>query len=147
MNNLMRIEDGFIFFETDEVYKSGEIYELFNYKIEIVYYMEYSLQPKYDIVKAKIIGKVIDDKTKEDNNVDWKTRLLIETEELADKIHKLEDFIRAEKFYTLERIEKDLLYEQLQTMLSYIQILGKRLEYHGLDFYSFHKKGDNKWTK
>lgn len=66
---------------------------------------------------------------------DFKVRLLDETKELASKLHKLQDYMRTEPFYFLGRVEKDLMYEQERTMNAYIQILGKRLDIHGIGFY------------
>lgn len=63
----------------------------------------------------------------------YQERMVKEARELADKIHKLEDFMRTDKFYNLIRSKKDLMYEQLQAMLTYIHVLGKRLELEGID--------------
>lgn len=57
-----------------------------------------------------------------------KTRLKLETTELANKVNKLNDFMRTKEFYNLDRINKDLLYEQHEHMLKYLQVLGKRCE-------------------
>ena len=59
---------------------------------------------------------------------DFEIRLIEETEELAQKTNKLNDFMRTQKFYELPRPHKDLLYEQYHAMLNYLQVLGKRLE-------------------
>lgn len=59
---------------------------------------------------------------------DFKDRLNIETHELMTKTNKLGDFMRTKDFYDLQRIDKDLLYEQYHAMLNYLQILGKRCE-------------------
>ncbi len=48
--------------------------------------------------------------------------------ELASEIHDLEDFMRTKQFYLFPREEKDLLYDKLHAMLSYIQVLGKIAE-------------------
>jgi len=48
--------------------------------------------------------------------------------------------MRTEKFPTLNRVDKDLLYDQYHAMLTYLQILGKRCELHKIalnDSYSF----------
>jgi len=55
-------------------------------------------------------------------------RLLVETQELAIKTNKLNDFMRTQKFVDLDRENKDLLYSQSRLMNEYLQILGKRLE-------------------
>lgn len=59
---------------------------------------------------------------------DWKIRIKEETLELAEKVNKLQDFMRTEMFYKLPRVDKDLLYAQLKSMLDYLQTLGKRCE-------------------
>jgi|TARA_R110000737_G_C14425615_1_gene458671 hypothetical protein len=58
----------------------------------------------------------------------FKERLLIETQDLAEKINKLNTFMATKMFMVLNRKDKDLLYEQQRTMSVYLQILGKRLE-------------------
>ena len=72
--------------------------------------------------------------TKEKFNMDFKTRLLDETRELAIKLNKLNEFMASDKFIELDRENKDLLYEQQRTMSTYLQILGKRLELLGIEF-------------
>jgi hypothetical protein len=54
-------------------------------------------------------------------------RLLIQTQDLAEKINKLNAFMATTDFVALCRIDKDLLYEQQRAMSVYVQILGKRL--------------------
>lgn len=71
---------------------------------------------------------------------DWKVRLKEETLVLAAKLNRLGDYMRTEKFPTLNRVDKDLLYDQYHAMLTYLQILGKRCELHKIalnDSYSF----------
>tara|TARA_R110000787_G_scaffold87151_1_gene185765 strand:- start:11148 stop:11366 length:219 start_codon:yes stop_codon:yes gene_type:complete len=58
----------------------------------------------------------------------FKERLLIETQDLAEKINKLNTFMATKMFMVLNRKDKDLLYEQQRAMSVYLQILGKRLE-------------------
>ena len=65
---------------------------------------------------------------------DFKQRLLEETQELATKLNKLNEFMASETFIKLSRVEKNLLYNQVATMNSYIQILGTRLEYYNIEF-------------
>lgn len=65
--------------------------------------------------------------------MDWKDRLKNEAEELRIKINKLHEFMKTREFYKLNRIDKDLLYEQFHAMLNYLQILGKRLELHKIE--------------
>ncbi len=66
--------------------------------------------------------------------MNFKDRLLLETQELADKLNKLNYFMSSELFLGLSRVEKDLLYEQSRLMNSYVQVLGKRLEFYGVKF-------------
>jgi hypothetical protein len=65
---------------------------------------------------------------------DWKQRLLDETREEATKLNKLNEFMAGDVFPTLSREEKDLLYEQVRIMNSFVQVLGKRLEHYGIKF-------------
>jgi hypothetical protein len=57
-----------------------------------------------------------------------KERLVIETNELIDRLNKLNKFRATDEFYHLDRDNKDLLYEQNILMTKYLQVLGKRLE-------------------
>lgn len=57
-----------------------------------------------------------------------KGRLLLETQELAEKLNKLNQFMATDAFPLLVRKDKDLLYSQQRTMSKYVQILGQRLE-------------------
>lgn len=61
-------------------------------------------------------------------------RLLKETQELAEKTNKLNDFMRTNAFVELDRKNKDLLYSQSRTMNKYLQILSKRIELLGEQF-------------
>ena len=54
-----------------------------------------------------------------------KERLGKELVELAVKVNRLNDFMRTESFYSLDRVNKDLLYEQYR-YVEILQILGKR---------------------
>lgn len=63
-----------------------------------------------------------------------KDRLSKEINNLINKINKLGDFIRTNAFYNLDRINKDLLYEQYHAMLTYLQVLGKRAEINNIKF-------------
>jgi hypothetical protein len=65
---------------------------------------------------------------------DFVTRVLIEAQELSEKLNKLNLFMGSAKFPQLTRVEKDLLYEQQRAMSTYVQILGKRLEFYGIQF-------------
>tara|TARA_R110000851_G_scaffold143106_2_gene281939 strand:+ start:639 stop:857 length:219 start_codon:yes stop_codon:yes gene_type:complete len=64
----------------------------------------------------------------------FKERLLIETQDLAEKINKLNTFMATKMFMVLNRKDKDLLYEQQRAMSVYLQILGKRLERLNIKF-------------
>jgi hypothetical protein len=66
--------------------------------------------------------------------MDWKDRLLEETQELADKLNKLNQYMASPSFLELDRENKDLLYWQNRTMTTYVQVLGKRLEHNGIKF-------------
>lgn len=65
---------------------------------------------------------------------DWKQRLLIETQETAGRLNKLNAFMAGEVFPTLPREDKDLLYSQQRTMSKLVQTLGKRLERANVQF-------------
>jgi hypothetical protein len=64
---------------------------------------------------------------------EYKIRLIEETKELATKTNKLNDFMKTNFFYKLPRNKKDLLYEQYQLMVSYLRVLGLRLELEEID--------------
>lgn len=62
----------------------------------------------------------------------WRERLEIETLDLKDKVNALHAYMETMFFYDLTREDKDLLYAQYHAMLTYLQILGKRCELHGI---------------
>lgn len=62
----------------------------------------------------------------------WQQQLKDETQDLAAKTNKLQNYMRTEQYYLLTRNEKDLLYMQLHAMLTYLEVLGKRCEYYGV---------------
>jgi hypothetical protein len=66
--------------------------------------------------------------------VEQKTRLLAETQEIAERLNKLNTFLASDVFPKLPREDKDLLYSQQRVMSKYVQILGKRLERAGQQF-------------
>lgn len=76
--------------------------------------------------------------------MNFKERLKNETLELAERYNKLQDFMRTQDFYELDRVAKDLLYEQAHHMLSYLQVLGKRCELLDVKLYV---KGEIKWKR
>ena len=55
-------------------------------------------------------------------------RLTEETVYEADKLNKLNAFMKTDKFIRLPREKKDLLYEQQRVMSRFVQILGRRVE-------------------
>jgi len=61
-------------------------------------------------------------------------RLLIEAQELAEKLNRLNDSMRTQAFVNLDRQNKDLLYKQSRLMSEYLQVLGQRLEILGEKF-------------
>ena len=65
----------------------------------------------------------------------WQERLRDETKELAERLNRLQDYMRTPAFYNLPRVDKDLLYSQYHAMLSYLQILGQRCELHNIMLY------------
>lgn len=64
----------------------------------------------------------------------YKQRLLDETREEAGKLEKLNTFMSGPIFPTLTRVEKDLQYDQVIVMTRFVQILGKRLEFYGIEY-------------
>lgn len=68
----------------------------------------------------------------------YQERVLEEARFEANKLKKLNEFMSSDKFTTLSRIEKDLQYEQVIVMNRFVQVLGKRLEFYGIEF--SHKK-------
>lgn len=73
---------------------------------------------------------------------EFKERILEETQELAEKLNKLNRFMESKGFLKLDRENKDLLYEQNRAMSLYLQILGKRLEILGVKFSHKKEKGE-----
>ncbi len=67
-------------------------------------------------------------------NPEQRARLLLETQETADRLNKLNAFMGSDAFPKLPRKDKDLLYSQQRVMSKYVQILGKRLERAGEQF-------------
>lgn len=77
-------------------------------------------------------------------NDDYITRMVNQAKQLADKLHKLQDFMRTEKFYELPREKKRYMYKQSNIMLQYLEVLGERLELENVDLtdYKFFDKSD-----
>lgn len=55
-------------------------------------------------------------------------RLISERKELDGKIEKLETFIKGDVFAGLEKEDRTLLHEQLDSMRQYSYLLGKRFD-------------------
>lgn len=58
---------------------------------------------------------------------DFKKRLIVERDELDDKIAKLGSFIGSPRFKDLDELNKDLLVAQWGVMRQYSDILNKRI--------------------
>lgn len=61
-----------------------------------------------------------------------KYRLKHETEDLAVRYNKLQDFMKTGDFYSLDKVQMDLLYDQDKAMLKYLQILRIRCGINGI---------------
>ena len=59
---------------------------------------------------------------------DVKKRLIIENNELLEKINKLENFINSDAYIKLDEYNKAMLTLQFQTMKTYSKILTIRIE-------------------
>lgn len=64
----------------------------------------------------------------------YQERLLEETRRESSDLNKLNIFMAGDFFLTLGREKKDLMYDQVRTMNTKVQILGKRLELEGIQF-------------
>lgn len=61
---------------------------------------------------------------------DWKIKMIDEFKELVDRIEKLEIFAHENlKFRKLNKIERDLFLEQLNSMTTHLDALKDMLEY------------------
>lgn len=58
---------------------------------------------------------------------DFKKRLIVERDELGDKIAKLESFIESPRFENLDKRNGDLLIAQRDAMRTYFVILNVRI--------------------
>lgn len=67
-------------------------------------------------------------------NIELNDRLLVETQQLANRFNRLNTFMHSKMFNTLSRSEKDLMYKQQRAMSKYLQILGQRLSSRGVTF-------------
>ena len=57
-------------------------------------------------------------------------RMIIEKDELQDKVTKLENFINGEKFKELKGLEHVYLKEQLKFMKGYLSVLRQRINFY-----------------
>ena len=57
-------------------------------------------------------------------------RMIVEKNELQDKVTKLENFINGEKFKELKGIEQVYLKEQLKFMKGYLSVLRQRINFY-----------------
>lgn len=87
------------------------------------------------MTRKEYLALIEEPSNNDDPSKEWMDRLRNETLDLADKVNKLQDFMRGMLFYKLPRELKDLQYAQLKAMLDYLQILGKRCEYHNIELY------------
>lgn len=62
---------------------------------------------------------------------DAKKRVQEELLELGEKASKLVKFMSTEKYFNLSKDMRYLMYDQLRTMIDYINILHRRLEIWG----------------
>ena len=57
-------------------------------------------------------------------------RMIVEKDELQDKVTKLENFINGEKFKELKGLEQVYLKEQLSFMRGYLSMLRQRINFY-----------------
>ena len=57
-------------------------------------------------------------------------RMIIEKDELQDKVTKLENFVNGEKFRELRGLEQVYLKEQLKFMRGYLSVLRQRINFY-----------------
>ena len=57
-------------------------------------------------------------------------RMIVEKDELQDKVTKLENFINGEKFKELKGLEQVYLKEQLKFMKGYLSVLRQRINFY-----------------
>lgn len=62
--------------------------------------------------------------------LDYIGRLIIEQMELKERIRKINEFLKSDKFSALSETEKNLLKMQGNAMRAYLDILKKRLNNH-----------------
>lgn len=57
-------------------------------------------------------------------------RMIVEKNELQDKVTKLENFVTGEKFNELKGLEQVYLKEQLKFMKGYLSVLRQRINFY-----------------
>ena len=57
-------------------------------------------------------------------------RMIVEKDELQDKVTKLEKFVTGEKFKELKKLEQVYLKEQLKFMKGYLSVLRQRINFY-----------------
>ena len=57
-------------------------------------------------------------------------RMIVEKNELQDKVTKLEKFLNGEKFRELRGLEQVYLKEQLKFMRGYLSVLRQRINFY-----------------
>ena len=57
-------------------------------------------------------------------------RMVVEKNELQDKVTKLENFVTGEKFKELKGLEQVYLKEQLKFMNGYLSVLRQRINFY-----------------
>lgn len=57
----------------------------------------------------------------------WQNRVCTEAAELGDRIEKLKVFLTTDKFDALEKMDRELLYQQYNAMLKYQLTLLQRI--------------------
>lgn len=57
-------------------------------------------------------------------------RMIVEKDELQDKVAKLENFVNGEKFRELRGLEQVYLKEQLKFMRGYLSVLRQRINFY-----------------
>jgi hypothetical protein len=57
-------------------------------------------------------------------------RMVVEKNELQDRVTKLENFVNGEKFKELKGLEQVYLKEQLKFMRGYLSVLRQRINFY-----------------
>lgn len=57
-------------------------------------------------------------------------RMIVEKDELQDRVTKLENFVNGEKFRELRGLEQVYLKEQLKFMRGYLSVLRQRINFY-----------------